>query len=190
MGQHKKREKILRKGRSPLPWRDRTREGMKFIMRQVSLLIRHLAKKRNGMIRSLTARLPAALCCWLPALLLLCIPATDSFAWETVEFRESPAVIEPEIDYISKMPEIDGILDENLRDLPERHFNSVLKDNAENPEVASSFRLAYGAQFLYVYLEAAGAEVEFHVEDDKSQESPGKGTVEAFHRWIEKVMKR
>lgn len=73
---------------------------------------------------------------------------------ETVKFSESPSVIEPAVTYVSQAPHIDGVLDEDLASLPVRHFTMVEKSTSENPDVPISYRLAYGARFLYVYIEA------------------------------------
>jgi predicted esterase len=95
----------------------------------------------------------------LPIILALCaVCAALSFSatargWETVKFAESPAVIEPAVTYLSQAPAIDGVLDAALRDLPVRSFTLVEKSSADNPVVPLSYRLAYGAQFLYVYIE-------------------------------------
>jgi predicted esterase len=83
----------------------------------------------------------------------LYVPAAAR-GWETVKFAESPAVIEPAVTYISQVPAIDGVLDAGLRDLPIRRFTVVEKSSADNPVVPLSYRLAYGAQFFYVYIEA------------------------------------
>ncbi len=74
--------------------------------------------------------------------------------WEAVEFAESPAVVVPPVTYISQAPQIDGVLDPTLKDLPVRHFTRVSKSSSDNPDIQLSYRLAYGAHFLYVYIEA------------------------------------
>lgn len=73
---------------------------------------------------------------------------------ETIKFSESPSVIEPAVTYISQAPVIDGVLEQDLSDLPVRQFTMVRKSSSENPDVPMSYRLAYGAHFLYVYIEA------------------------------------
>ncbi len=82
----------------------------------------------------------------------MCISGAAN-GWETVKFAESPAVVEPAVTYLSQAPAIDGVLDASLRDLPVRRFNLVEKSTSGNPDFALSYRLAYGAQFLYVYIE-------------------------------------
>jgi predicted esterase len=71
----------------------------------------------------------------------------------TVEFSQSPSVVEPAVTYVSRAPNIDGVLDGALIDLPVRRFTMVRKSSSENPDVAISYRLAYGAHYLYVYIE-------------------------------------
>lgn len=81
--------------------------------------------------------------------------------WEKVKFADSPAVIEPAVTYLSQAPAIDGVLDTCLQDLPVRRFTLVEKSAAGNPDVSLSYRLAYGAQFLYVYIEAEAEELTY-----------------------------
>jgi predicted esterase len=81
--------------------------------------------------------------------------------WESVKFTDSPVVIEPAITYVSQVPAIDGILDIYLQDLPIRRFTMVEKSASGNPDVALSYRLAYGSQFLYVYIEAEADELAY-----------------------------
>jgi hypothetical protein len=72
---------------------------------------------------------------------------------EVAESADSPPVIEPAVAYLSQTPAIDGVLDPFLQDLPVRHFTTADKSDSGNPDVALSYRLAYGAQFLYLYVE-------------------------------------
>ncbi|HUV37623.1 MAG TPA: prolyl oligopeptidase family serine peptidase [Patescibacteria group bacterium] len=78
-----------------------------------------------------------------------------------MKFADSPAVIEPAITYVSQAPAIDGVLDSCLQDLPIRRFTVVEKSASDNPDVTLSYRLAYGAQFLYVYIEAEAEELTY-----------------------------
>ena len=90
----------------------------------------------------------------------LCLPPRVQ-GWETVRFAPSPAVIEPAVTYLSQAPEIDGVLDESLGDLPIRRFNLVEKSAADNPDFNLSYRLGYGARFLYVYVEVEAEEITY-----------------------------
>jgi predicted esterase len=83
---------------------------------------------------------------------VLYVPAAAN-GWETVKFADSPTVIEPAVTYLSQAPSIDGVLDASLQDLPIRSFTMVEKSASANPDVTMSYRLAYGAQFLCVYIE-------------------------------------
>ena len=96
----------------------------------------------------------------LAASVSLCLPPSAR-AWETVRFAPSPAVIEPAVTYLPQAPEIDGVLDGNLAGLPVRRFNLVEKSAADNPDHNLSYRLAYGARFLYVYVEVEAAELTY-----------------------------
>jgi predicted esterase len=73
---------------------------------------------------------------------------------EKVMLAESPSVIEPAVTYLSHAPEIDGLLDDDLGRLPVRHFTTISKSSSENPDVPLHYRLAYGIDFFYVYIEA------------------------------------
>ncbi len=87
------------------------------------------------------------------ALCMTFYPPAAANGWESVKFAESPKVIEPAVTYVSQAPAIDGVLDPELRDLPVRSFTMAEKSSIDNPDVTLSYRLAYGAQFLYVYIE-------------------------------------
>lgn len=58
------------------------------------------------------------------------------------------------IKYLSYPPVIDGVLDSNLVDLKIREFPVINKSDDGNPDVSPNYRLAYGANFFYVYIEA------------------------------------
>lgn len=57
------------------------------------------------------------------------------------------------VSFLSEAPEIDGFLDKKLKNLQMRKFNHIFKLNPENPTVTTSYRLAYGKDFLYCYIE-------------------------------------
>lgn len=61
--------------------------------------------------------------------------------------------LEPEVTFLSKPPQIDGVLDAELKNLPVRTFNFVEKSNDQNPLAEANYRLAYGAEFFYLYIE-------------------------------------
>ncbi len=58
------------------------------------------------------------------------------------------------VTYLSELPEIDGILDSELTHLKTETFPTEYKSSKDNPDVKPTFRLAYGAGFFYVYMEA------------------------------------
>jgi len=66
---------------------------------------------------------------------------------------ETLPVIEPEVAFLQQPPKIDGMLDPELSSLPVRKFNYNYKLDPGNPDFPVQYRLAYGAQFLYVYIE-------------------------------------
>ncbi len=61
--------------------------------------------------------------------------------------------LEPEITFLSETPEINGVLDPSLNSLPIRKFNAIFKEN-KSPITQISYRMAYGINFLYLYIEA------------------------------------
>ena len=73
--------------------------------------------------------------------------------WESVRLGEAPQVLEPEVDFLSDAPLIDGALDKGLDTLPIRLFSFAEKQKSD-PLVTASYRLAYGMGFFYVYVEA------------------------------------
>ena len=64
--------------------------------------------------------------------------------------------LEREVNYLSGIPKIDGELDSNLNNIQPREFPVKLKTNDNNPDIRVTYRLAYGADFFYVYIEAEG----------------------------------
>ena len=75
--------------------------------------------------------------------------------YQAVKLNEVPRELAP-VDFLAQAPVIDGVLDAGLRHLPRRAFSQVdLMDTAEKP-VDAHYRLAYGTDFLYVYVEAQG----------------------------------
>jgi predicted esterase len=89
------------------------------------------------------------------------LSARVAHGWETVKFAESPTVIRPAVTYVAQTPVIDGALDAILKDLPIRRFTMAEKSSPDNPEVALTYRLAYGAQFLYAYIEVEASEIAY-----------------------------
>jgi len=65
----------------------------------------------------------------------------------------------PEVNFLPKAPVIDGILDSELESLPVRRFSTVQKSRSANPGLNLHFRLAYGTEFLYIYIEAEQPEI-------------------------------
>jgi len=79
----------------------------------------------------------------------------------TIVFFEPPRVLEPKVTFLPQKPDIDGLLDKELRDLPIREFSRVAKSDPENPIVPCHYRIAYGTHFLYAYVEADGDRLRF-----------------------------
>jgi len=79
------------------------------------------------------------------------------------QLNEPPEEYGPEITFLSEIPKIDGLLDDNLQTLPVREFNFVMQDRTDEklPIGKASYRMAYGTGFLYVYIEADGDKLNF-----------------------------
>lgn len=69
---------------------------------------------------------------------------------------EAPAPLAAPVPFLSSAPRIDGFLDERLASLPGRPLPPPEKSAAANPATSATFRLAYGATFLWVYVESPG----------------------------------
>lgn len=74
---------------------------------------------------------------------------------------EPPAALAAPVPFLAEEPRIDGLLDESLASLPARPLPAAVKSAAENPGTAATFRLAYGATFLWVYVESPGEALAF-----------------------------
>jgi len=72
----------------------------------------------------------------------------------TVELADAPRVLTPAVRFLSTPPHMDGKLDPQLHDLASRPFTRVWKSDPDNPDVPCHYRLAYGTDFFYVYVEA------------------------------------
>jgi len=73
-----------------------------------------------------------------------------------VQLAEPPLALSPAIDFLPGRPAIDGLLDSGLERLPARSFTLVWKSSAENAVEPAFFRLAYGTDFFYVWIETGG----------------------------------
>ena len=92
----------------------------------------------------------------LASLAIPSYPAAQSGAEKPpVKLSEVPRELAP-VDFLAAAPVVDGVLDPGLRNLPRRAFSQAdLFGTAEKP-VDAHYRLAYGTNFLYVYVEARG----------------------------------
>ncbi|MCX6162840.1 MAG: prolyl oligopeptidase family serine peptidase [Ignavibacteriae bacterium] len=79
--------------------------------------------------------------------------AQNSSAWVVDTLANIPKVSEQEINFLSESPVIDGILDKQMEFLPIRQFGLISR-NKTDTAVPISYRIAYGTEFLYIYIEA------------------------------------
>jgi predicted esterase len=101
--------------------------------------------------------------------------------FQAVKLAEIPTELAP-VDFLAAQPTIDGILDSNLASLPRRGFTQVdhFGPGAGAKPVEAHYRLAYGTDFLYVYVEAQGDKLTFN---DRAYQN-GDG----FHMVIARAM--
>lgn len=66
-----------------------------------------------------------------------------------------------EVSYLSETPHIDGQLDEDLHFLKSQSFPVSLKSADSNPAHHASYRMAYGADFLYLCIEVEANQIVF-----------------------------
>ena len=71
----------------------------------------------------------------------------------STSIKAQTETLREEVDYLSKAPNIDGELDDHLAFIKARKFPVKYKSDDENPDVKVTYRLAYGTNFFYVYIE-------------------------------------
>jgi predicted esterase len=128
-------------------------------------------------VRSDIACLRAAFCA---ALILAAVAATPphSSGQEPVtqgpgiyHLADNPAALVPEVSFLPQAPNIDGLLDPGLETLPIGRFSEVEVDG-RGPELDATnaaavtaalptYRMAYGTDFFYLYVEAPGEKLHF-----------------------------
>ena len=100
--------------------------------------------------RFLRYGLPAALLALLVVVLLGVGPSLFSYAAKDVS---AP----PPVPFLTRAPVIDGVLDPELARLAAREFNLRFRLFHSGPD--TRYRLAYGVDFLYLFIGADGAEI-------------------------------
>ncbi len=103
----------------------------------------------------------------IPAIVLVLFAVMSTAASQSgteqppVKLNEVPRKLAP-VDFLAEAPVIDGVLDLGLQHLPRRAFSQVdLIGTTEKPAEAH-YRLAYGTNFLYVYVEARGDKLTYN----------------------------
>ena len=72
--------------------------------------------------------------------------------WVVDTLKDVPNVNKQEVTFLSAIPNIDGVLDKQLESLPIRKFAVISRDKKDAP-VQITYRIAYGTEFFYVYIE-------------------------------------
>ena len=92
--------------------------------------------------------------------LMLCAYALGQ-SWESRKIAVQHTILEPPVSFLQEAPTIDGILDPSLHALPVRNFSAV-HWKTPNAPVSLTYRLAYGTQFLYLYVEGEADHLVFN----------------------------
>jgi predicted esterase len=77
-----------------------------------------------------------------------------------IKLGEVPTELAP-VDFLAAPPVIDGVLDPGLGRLPRRAFSQVDRNGTNERPGDAGYRLAYGTDFLYVYVEGRGDRLTF-----------------------------
>lgn len=80
--------------------------------------------------------------------------------WIVDTLANVPKVSEQEVDFLSEAPVIDGTLDNKFEFLPVRHFGYISRKKTDIV-IPITYRLAYGTEFLYVFIEAEAEHITF-----------------------------
>ena len=78
---------------------------------------------------------------------------SDEIQEGTTILGESPSSLNDPVRFLEHSPLIDGVLDGNLSKLSVRGFTRIIRDEYEGFIPDASYRLAYGTDFFYVYIE-------------------------------------
>jgi hypothetical protein len=87
------------------------------------------------------------------ALLVIAEASVCFSQWVVDTVANVPNISEQEINFLSQIPVIDGVIDKQLETLPVRQFGIISRKKTDTA-VPISYRIAYGTEFLYLYIEA------------------------------------
>lgn len=94
------------------------------------------------------------------AITTICCFSASNAQWVVDTIKNNTSVSEVEINFLSKAPVIDGVLDESLQSLPLRKFTYISRiQNDVTPTV--TYRIGYGTEFLYVYIKAEAKQLTY-----------------------------
>ena len=106
---------------------------------------------------------------WIIALIVICSSIFILLAFLGLSFTKYLLVIllnkkkylflKNEVTFISDRPKIDGLLDENLKNLPIRKFNTKIRVLPSLISSKPKFRLAYGSDFFYLFIEMRAKDI-------------------------------
>jgi predicted esterase len=113
------------------------------------------------MVKVVRSVLLSAIALWFPLVSAASPGGRLSQEPPPVTLAEVPKEIAP-VDFLAAAPAIDGVLDPQLRGLPRRTFSQVDFFGAVMKPAEAHYRLAYGTDFFYVYVEAQGDTLAFN----------------------------
>ncbi|RPJ02836.1 MAG: hypothetical protein EHM31_02480, partial [Candidatus Aminicenantes bacterium] len=93
------------------------------------------------------------------SLALAAVPANGQSS--AIKLGEVPEELPP-VDFLAAPPVIDGVLDPGLGRLARRMFSQVDRYETGETPAEASYRMAYGTDFLYVYVEGRGDKLTFN----------------------------
>jgi predicted esterase len=99
--------------------------------------------------------------CFSLGIVLLLPDAQSGSRFQAIKLGEVPSELLP-VDFLAGPPLSDGVLDPGLSHLPRRMFSQVDVYGTKERPVDAHYRLAYGTDFLYVYVEAQGDKLTFN----------------------------
>ena len=87
--------------------------------------------------------------------LAYCLPAQEAAEPQVKMLAMPQPVLQPAVEFLEQAPVIDGRLDDELSGLVRRPFAVLVKMNPADPDTQADYRMAYGSDFLYLYIEVA-----------------------------------
>lgn len=91
-------------------------------------------------------------------LFFVLLGAFPAYTQQTIYRDTTPHLTVP---YLADAPKIDGGLDMEVADLPVHQFGAIEKTDPNAPTDEVTYRIAYGGNFLYLYIEAPATSITY-----------------------------